>query len=66
MIPILFVSELKGKLASTSYTSYTPAAFKMVIWFWSRSCSFMFIESANFTRATSSGEEAWYSTIDRS
>lgn len=43
-----------------------PAEF--VIWMkcWSRSVKFIPMVAANFTRAISSGEEAWYSTSDRS
>lgn len=65
-MPIRLVSELNGKLAKTSYLSSLPAVFLITIRFWSLSTSFMLSESANLTSATSSGEEAWNSTIDLS
>lgn len=64
MIPILLVSELKGKLARISYSSESPLILVMRTYYSSLSIRFIPRESANLTRATSSGDEAWYSLYD--
>jgi len=58
MMPMRLLSELNGKFPRISYSSSLPAAF----WIFAESSSLSKREkpreSANLTRATSSGEEA--------
>jgi hypothetical protein len=58
MIPILLVSEEKGKIAKILYYSSTSAGFLSTIVFWSLELITIFKVSANFTNDTSSGDEA--------
>ena len=58
MIPIRLVSELKGKFPKMSYSSISPAGFSILIYYSSLSNNFIPRDSANLTKATSSGEEA--------
>ena len=53
-----FVSEENGKSAKIKYPSLSPAAFLIRIRLLSRSMSSILSDSANFTRATSSGDDA--------